>query len=244
MVWTIFPNFKEDFSKDDVRLYHPLQIWTWIKGNDAWTRAKPIEPLHRDPRIWDQLSAEQKETYDILDTRNLGMPSQALMAASFHFAKRCDLENQLYVLAKSEFQDPRSSLRAGKALSDCAESTFNFILDKCPTSFRDYARCIENNEWTTYRCRKEQYHFDMCMHENGQEKSKLGIRETVIQDEQVPWKKPKNPLGYKRAEGYTNERHAFDPLRSMSAAPSNEAFRDFIARTEAEKEKRWTGASE
>lgn len=230
--------YKEDFSKDDVRIYHPLQIWTWIKGNDAWTRSKPVEPLHRDPRIWEQLSDEQKETFDILDTRALGMPSHALMAASMHFAKRCDFENNLYVLAKSEFQDPRSSLRAGKALSDCAEGTFNFILEKCPTSFKDYARCIENNEWTIYRCRKEQYHFDMCMHENGQEKSKLGFRETVIQDQDVPWKKPLNPLNFKMPAGVVPEKHYFDPLRSMSAAPTNDAFKDFIVRSNEAKSRR------
>lgn len=227
-------NFKKDFSKDDVRLYYPLQLWCWVKGNDSWTRRQPVEPLHRDPKIWNQLNEEQKETFDILDTRNLGMPTQAQIAAGMHVAERCDKENALYTLAKSEFQDPRSALRAGKALSDCVEGSFQFILDRCPNAFKDYARAIENNEYTVERTRFEQYRFDMCMHKNGQEKARMSYRETVIEDQEVPWEKPLNPHNFK-VYPVDNLKHAYDPLRNLGVAPTNDAFKDFVQRTKASR---------
>jgi len=81
------------------------------------------------------------------------------------------------------------------------------------------------------------------MLENGQEKAKLGIRETVIQDEDVPWSKPKNPHGFKMVK-VDKERYFFDPLRDMNAAPTNEAFKDFVKRNKAAKEARWTGEAQ
>lgn len=229
--------FKEDFSKDDVRLYYPMQLWCWIKGNDAWTRSKPIVGIHRDPRLWNQLSEDQKETFDILDTRNLGMPTQAMMAAGMHVSKRCDKENALYVLAKSEFLDPRSALRAGKTLSNCVEDSFNFILNRCPNSFKDFARSIENNDYTMDRSRYEQYLFDMCMHNNGQEKAMMSYRETIIKDEDVPWSRPKNPMNF-RVHPVDLNKHSFDPLKTLDAVPNSDEFRDFVKRTAEEKARR------
>lgn len=100
-----------------------------------------------------QIFISQNFRFPFLDTRNIGMPSQAIIASGMYVAKRCDLESQLYVLAKSEFQDPRSALKMGKKLTDCAEGTINFILDRCPNSFKNFARAIENNEWTMDRVR-------------------------------------------------------------------------------------------
>merc|ERR1711912_165762 len=87
-------------------------------------------------------------------------------------------------LAKSEFRDPRATLRMGDKLSQCAEDTFEFTLKNCRSTFTDFSRCFERNP--------EQYAFDKCMSEHGQEKAKLAVREAVIKDEDVPWgAKPK-----------------------------------------------------
>lgn len=58
--------FKDDYTNSDTRLFYPMQIWGWLRGNDAWTRREPIKPLHRDPKIWEQLDDQTKETFDIL----------------------------------------------------------------------------------------------------------------------------------------------------------------------------------
>jgi len=236
MVWSLIGqigSYKEDFTNSDVRLYHPLQVWQWIKGNKSWTdRREPLKPLHRDERIWNQLSAEQKETLDILDMRQLGMPTHALMAAGFHYAKRCDMVNQLYVLGKSEFKDPRSVLRLGRDVSNCAEDTFNFILEKCPDSFKQYAQCIENHGWQIYPCRKTQFAFDMCMYDNGQDKARIVHRETVIDDKDVPWgAQIKNPHDF-RIAGHEDaaRKHWFDPLRPLGVAPSGPEFKEYVQR--------------
>jgi len=230
--WAIFPNFKtmDYYHTDSIRLYNPLK-WERIffeSGNDTWHRAKPVEGLHKDPRIQDQLSEEQKETFEILDRRLLGMPNQALIAASMHYARMCDMENNLYVLAKSEFRDPRSSLRAGNNLSACAEDAFKFILKTCQRSFTDYTQCLEYQHGRQAYCRKEQFKFDLCMSDNGVEKGRLGTRETIIDDKDVPWKKPKNPMNYRVAK--TNKDNYIDMLRPLGVLPTNEAFKDFVQR--------------
>jgi len=235
MVWSLIQqigSYKEDFTNSDIRLYHPLQVWQWIKGNKSWTdRREPLKPLHRDERIWDQLTDEQKETLEILDMRQLGMPSQALMAAGFHYAKRCDMVNQLYVLGKSEFKDPRSVLRLGRDVSNCAEDTFNFILDKCPDSFKQYAQCIENHGWNIHPCRKTQYAFDMCMYENGQDKARLTHRETIIDDKDVPWEQVKNPHDFKMYQAKDHVRkHNMDMLNLLGVAPTGDEFKEYIQR--------------
>merc|ERR1739848_418754 len=139
-------------------------ICEWIypfhigKGDNTIFDSKPHEGLHKHPDVQAELTDAQKETFDILDTRLLGMPTHALKAVSWHYANRCNKQNQLFVLANSEFQDPRSALRAGKALSDCAEDTFKFTLKNCRETFTEFSRCFEKNPARLVgHCRPEQF---------------------------------------------------------------------------------------
>jgi len=238
IAWQPFASFKTAEQIANQNIDHS---WFWpersFKSWEPMHPMKPLKRLHHHPEVQARLSTEQKETFDILDRRYLGMPSHALKAAAFHFAKRCDLENQLYVLAKSEFKDPRSALRQGAALSDCAENTFRFILNNCPNSFKHYARCIEVRGGIPVHCRFEQFGFDKCMYEHGQDKARLGAREVVIDDKLVPWEKPLNPLNCRIAP--TDPENNINLLRDHhSLPPDNEAFRDYIIRKKAFEEAR------
>lgn len=200
------------------------------KGDTTFQPAEPVVPLHRDPRIWNQLDSDTQGTLDALDERFLGMPLHAQKAVAWHFAARCEKENKLFVLAKSEFRDPRSTLKTGQALSKCAEGTFQFSLKNCYATFTDYARCFETDQNRAgFHCKPEQFAFDKCMHAHGQDKARFAISETVIDDADVPWgATPKNPHNY-RVVG-VEKRKMYDPLRSKTSAPDNDAFRDFVAR--------------
>jgi len=214
-------------------------ICEWIypfhigKGDNTIFDSKPLEGLHKHPEVQAELTDAQKETFDILDTRLLGMPTHALKAVAFHYANRCNKQNQIFVLANSEFQDPRSALRAGKALSDCAEDTFKFTLKNCRETFTEFSRCFEKNPARMVgHCRPEQFAFDKCMHAAGQDKQRLGAYEQIIEDEDVPWgEAPKNPHNFKVTQVPMNKR--YNPLRSMAELPDNDAFKDFMARKEA-----------
>jgi len=54
----------------------------------------------------------------------LGVPSHALKAGAFQYAKQCNPVNQQYVLCKYETQDPRRCLKYGNDVSDCAANFF------------------------------------------------------------------------------------------------------------------------
>merc|ERR1711981_57772 len=204
----------------------------WGKGDNTMQPSKPLEGLHRKPEVWDSLSDEQKETFDILDMRYLGMPTHALKAVAFHYANRCNKVNQIYVLASSEFQDPRSALRAGRDVTLCAEDTFKFTLKNCRETFTEVARCLEKQPLRLMgACRPEQFAFDKCMANAGQDKQRLGVYEQIIEDEDVPWgARPKNPHNYRVVQVPENKR--YDPLSDIHSVPDNDAFRDFLKRKE------------
>jgi len=219
-------HYKNDWENEWVPHWGHLFVPT--KGAQTTHPRKPLKGLYRDPEIWEQLDDSEKETLNILDRRLLGMPTHALKAMAFHFAKRCDKENQLFALAKSEFRDPRATLRMGDKLSQCAEDTFEFTLKNCRSTFTDFSRCFERNpERFVFLCRPEQYAFDKCMSEHGQEKAKLAVREAVIKDEDVPWgAKPKNPHNFRVVQ--VESKKCVDPLRPMNQVPDNDAFRAFL----------------
>jgi len=235
-----FPLYKSTRYWDEQFSGH--MFWGWAaqfmhpfyagKGDDTLHSAKPHVALHRDPEIWNQLSDDQKDTFDILDMRGVGMPMHALKAMSFHYAARCNKVNNLFALAKSEFQDPRSTLRAGRDVSLCAEDTVKFTLKNCRETFTEVARCLEKNPTRMMgHCRPEQFAFDKCMHGAGQDKQRLAVYEQIIEDEDVPWTTPKNPRNYRVVQ--VPEKKRYDPLKSIHEVPDNDAFRDFLKRKEA-----------
>jgi len=225
---TFFMHYKNDWENEWVG--HTMNLFVPTKGAQTTHPKKPLTQLWRDPEIWGELSATEQETLNILDRRMLGMPTHALKAVAFHFAARCDKQNQLFALAKSEFRDPRASLRMGDQLSQCAEETFEFTLKNCRATFTDFSRCFERNpERFVFLCRPEQFAFDKCMSEHGQEKVKLAVKESVIKDEDVPWgAKPKNPHNFHVTQ--VPERKNYDPLRPMNQVPDNDSFREFLER--------------
>lgn len=236
--WSYYKNWWDKIDTSAFKtfsLFGPADIikGAWFgKGDTTFQPPTPVEPLHRDPRIWNELSDNEKEILDALDERWLGMPLHAMKAVGFHFAARCEKENKLFALAKSEFRDPRSTLKTGLALSRCAEDTFQFTLKNCYATFTDYARCFETDTGRHgFHCRPEQFAFDKCMHAHGQDKARLAVQETVIDDADVPWgATPKNPHGFKAF--VTDKSKNYDALKSFSSAPNNDAFRNFIAKKE------------
>merc|ERR1711881_442778 len=207
-------------------------------------------PLYKSTRYWDEqfsghmfwgwaaqfmhpfYAGKGDDTLDILDMRGVGMPMHALKAMSFHYAARCNKVNNLFALAKSEFQDPRSTLRAGRDVSLCAEDTVKFTLKNCRETFTEVARCLEKNPTRMMgHCRPEQFAFDKCMHGAGQDKQRLAVYEQIIEDEDVPWTTPKNPRNYRVVQ--VPEKKRYDPLKSIHEVPDNDAFRDFLKRKEA-----------
>jgi len=229
MGW-FFPDYKEDFS--DLlgrykRFWDISRPTTFLRGAETHAPPALIEGLHKHPDIWNNLSERQKETMDILDTRLIGMPTAAIIAAGAHYSAMCEKQNMLYVLGKSEFQDPRSTLRLGKDISDCAAGTFEFILTNCADSFKDFYHCVDDYRYKTASCRSQQFAFDLCMSDNGIEKNRVMLRECIIQDEDVPWTPPKNPLNLKTIPATNNH---VDYLRPLGISPSHEMMADYIRR--------------
>ena len=68
---TLFQNIKQAVPE----YYSTFNgVRRWFNGRDGpWFKANPIKGLHSHPEIQKELTPEQKETFEILDTRLIGI---------------------------------------------------------------------------------------------------------------------------------------------------------------------------
>ena len=115
----------------------------------------------------------------------LGTPS--LRAGAMHLGKACEVQNNEFMLCRSETQDPRlvtttemaadiiapmfsprKCIQEGKDVTSCSMEFFRKVKSMCAAEFMTYATCLErgssNMEFS--ECRKTQAAFDNCMVES------------------------------------------------------------------------------
>ena len=71
----------------------------------------------------------------------LGTPS--LRAGAMHLGKACEVQNNEFMLCRSETQDPRKCLQEGKDVTSCSMQFFKKVKAMCATEFMTYATCLE-----------------------------------------------------------------------------------------------------
>jgi len=105
----------------------------------------------------------------------LGTPS--LRAGAMHLGKYCEVQNNEFMLCRSETQDPRKCLREGKDVTSCSMEFFKKVKATCAAEFMSYASCLEKSsgDMQLKECRKTQGVYDDCILKNfGMERPHYG----------------------------------------------------------------------
>merc|ERR1712210_386727 len=95
----------------------------------------------------------------------LGTPS--LRSAAMHLGKYCEVQNNEFMLCRSETQDPRACLGAGKEVTSCSMEFFRKVKATCAAEFMSYVNCMEKSsgDMQFYECRRTQGIYDKCVQE-------------------------------------------------------------------------------
>ena len=93
----------------------------------------------------------------------LGTPY--LKASAFHLGKRCEPQNNEFMLCRWETDDPRKCVKDGKAVTECSMNFFRDVKANCAAEFTQYAMCLERSSPRMFfdKCRATQFKFDQCM---------------------------------------------------------------------------------
>ncbi|XP_078040642.1 NADH dehydrogenase [ubiquinone] 1 alpha subcomplex subunit 8 [Augochlora pura] len=103
-----------------------------------------------------------------LTTQEINVSYPFLQAASFYIGKKCEWDNNEFMLCKRETKDPRKCIQEGKKVTACALEVFQGIKKHCEKEFNQYADCIERSSGTMELspCRKTQAVIDNCVLKN------------------------------------------------------------------------------
>jgi NADH dehydrogenase (ubiquinone) 1 alpha subcomplex subunit 8 len=153
----------------------------------------PTGELDKTPAVDAKLDDELKDTLQQIKRGDLCIPSHALKAGAFQYAKQCGDINREYMLCKKEENDPRKCLKYSHKVSDCAADFYTNVTDVCGQQFTKLAGCLELNTRRSYQfCRLQQLDFDKCVYENlGYDKAMDAVDPGAKVQTDRP--KPKNP---------------------------------------------------
>merc|ERR1711971_1362678 len=73
----------------------------------------------------------------------LGTPS--LRSAAMHLGKYCEVQNNEFMLCRTETQDPRACLGAGEEVTSCSMEFFRKVKATCAAEFMSYVNCMEKS---------------------------------------------------------------------------------------------------
>jgi len=128
------------------------------------------------PEVKENLNENILKTFEQIKKGDLGVPSHALKAGAFQYAKVCEQVNKEFRLCKMEEGDPRRCLAENIAVADCAEDFFVKVSNACTEQFVNFTNCLEHNIQRKYMyCRPEQSEFDHCLFD------KLGMDKIGLQ---------------------------------------------------------------
>ncbi|KAJ8965937.1 hypothetical protein NQ317_009710 [Molorchus minor] len=95
----------------------------------------------------------QLPTEEELTVEEVPLSGPTLKAGAFHLGKKCEFENNEFMLCRKELDDPRACIAEGKAITSCA---LNFFREVKKLALRSLCSI----------CRKTQAVFDKCMKDN------------------------------------------------------------------------------
>lgn len=140
------------------------------------------------------------ENYQLPDDKELNVEEikatyPVLHAASYYVGKKCELQNNEYMLCKVEERDPRRCLKEGRDVTNCAMEVFKKLKKHCKEDFEQYVHCLEQSSPDLHykHCRKTQAVIDKCVLDNLQiERPHFGyFCEAKIHDSPRPRPAPK-----------------------------------------------------
>merc|ERR1712127_1031930 len=96
----------------------------------------------------------------------LGTPS--LRAGAMHLGKYCELQNNEFMLCRTETRDPRKCLDAGNQVTSCSMEFFRKVKATCAAEFMAYTSCLEKGSAQMYfnKCRNTQSVYDKGVLDN------------------------------------------------------------------------------
>merc|ERR1712226_867355 len=86
----------------------------------------------------------------------LGTPS--LRAGAMHLGKYCEVQNNEFMLCRTETRDPRKCLKEGRDVTSCSMEFFRKVKATCASEFMTYTSCLEKSSASLEfnECRKTQ----------------------------------------------------------------------------------------
>ncbi|XP_017769577.1 PREDICTED: NADH dehydrogenase [ubiquinone] 1 alpha subcomplex subunit 8 [Nicrophorus vespilloides] len=111
---------------------------------------------------------EYMPTQEELTVKEIEVSGPVLKAGAMHLGKRCEYQNNEFVLCRNETGDPRACIKEGKEVTNCAMNFFKDIKKSCYGEFMQYVNCLDKSSTNQAfsPCRKTQGVFDKCMQDN------------------------------------------------------------------------------
>lgn len=129
---------------------------------------------------------------------NLTYP--VLHAASFYVGKKCEQENNEFILCRNEEKDARRCINEGKAVTACALDFFKQLKKHCREDFEKHVQCLDKSSsiLSFGHCRESQHVVDKCVLENLKiERPPFGyFCEAKIHDSPRPKPPPEKPTEF------------------------------------------------
>ncbi|KAK2584053.1 hypothetical protein KPH14_006503 [Odynerus spinipes] len=103
-----------------------------------------------------------------LTVQEINVTYPVLHGAALYIGKKCELQNNEFLLCRQEEKDPRRCLNEGKAVTACALDFFQKLKKHCKEDFEQYVQCLEKSSrsFRYDQCRKTQAIVDKCILEN------------------------------------------------------------------------------
>merc|ERR1712059_48943 len=103
-----------------------------------------------------------------LTVEEVPLGTASLRAGAMHLGKFCEVQNNEFMLCRTETGDPRACIKEGKEVTSCSLNFFRQVKATCAAEFMTYASCLEKNSASMdfWECRKTQAIFDGCIKEN------------------------------------------------------------------------------
>ncbi|KAI1727625.1 NADH dehydrogenase [ubiquinone] 1 alpha subcomplex subunit 8 [Ditylenchus destructor] len=92
-------------------------------------------------------------------------------AVAPYMYKKCETDIKEFMLLRSEYEDPRKTLKEGARVTACGVDFLRKVKKSCKEEVANYAHCIDTAHHKLYvsRCREQQRYVDQCIED------KLGV---------------------------------------------------------------------
>lgn len=103
--------------------------------------------------------------------QEITLSTPCFKAVAPYMYKSCEKEAKEFMLLRSEYEDPRKTLKEGKLLTACGVEFLRKLKRTCKDEYDTYVHCIDKSTPRMYatHCREQQRYVDKCIED------KLGI---------------------------------------------------------------------